>query len=166
MTLNCSVLDAPWLSWARTVKSKVLPPSPFWGVQVSFPVLGSILALLPRGEVGREKVTVSPVGSGSVAFTDCEYRALDVISHYHHRHGYSFEEAMTVARPDYLILDETLEPVLQDDFGTAGDMIGYFALPRAEYERFLQERTTLVRLFTLPGYGTIQIWQVHWEAGT
>ena len=99
-----------------------------------------------------------------LAFTECDYRSLDVINHYHHTHGFSFEESMTALRPEYLIFDETIEEKLQEDFGTGGDMIDYYGLPRVEFERFLDERTTLVRLLTVPGYGTIQIRRVHWGA--
>lgn len=97
-----------------------------------------------------------------LAFTECDYRSLDVISHYHHIHGFSLEESMVAIRPDYLIVDETIETKLQEDFGTGGDMLDYYALPRAEFERFLDDRTTLVRLLIAPGYGTIQIRRVHW----
>jgi len=98
-----------------------------------------------------------------LAFTDCDYRSLDVVNHYHHTHGFSFEESMASVRPDYLILDETIEPKLQGDFGTGGTMIDYYALPRGELERFLDEHTTIAHLLIVRGYGTIQIRQVHWE---
>jgi hypothetical protein len=73
---------------------------------------------------------------------------------------------MAAARPAYLILDETVEQALQEDFGTGGDMVGYYALPRGEFERFLDDHTTLVRLFVAPGYGTIRIHEVHWEGAS
>lgn len=101
-----------------------------------------------------------------LAFTDCHYRSFDVINHYHHVQGLSFTESMAAIRPDYLIVDETLERKLHEGFGSGGDMMGYYALPRAEFEQFLEKHTSIVRLLIVPGYGTIQIRQVHWETGS
>ncbi len=97
------------------------------------------------------------------AFTDCDYRSFDLISHYHHLQGLSLGEAMAEIRPDYVIVDETVEPKLGEDFEIAADVFSYYKLPRDEYERFLDERTSLVRLFTLPGRGAIQVRRVSWE---
>lgn len=115
-----------------------------------------------RESVPRERI----LGSNRywLAFTGCDYRSLDVVNHYHHTYGFSLEESMAAIRPDYLIFDETIEAQLQEDFGTGGDMMDYYALPRADFERFLDDHTTLVRLLIIPGYGTIQIRQVHWRA--
>ncbi|MFC2015655.1 ArnT family glycosyltransferase [Chloroflexota bacterium] len=99
-----------------------------------------------------------------LAFSDCEYRSFDLVSHYHHLHGLSVAEAMTEVQPDYLIMDATVEAKLQEDFRAGGDMMGYYALPQDDVERFLDDRTTLTRVLTVPGYGPIQIRQVHWGA--
>jgi 4-amino-4-deoxy-L-arabinose transferase-like glycosyltransferase len=101
-----------------------------------------------------------------LAFTECDYRSFDVINHYHHTHGFSFEESMAALRPEYLVFDETIEEKLQENFGPGGDMIDYYGLPRAEFERFLDNHTTPLRLLIVPGYGTIQIRQVHWGTGS
>ena len=97
-----------------------------------------------------------------LAFTECDYRSFDAISHYHHIHGLSLEESLSAIQPDYLIIDNSIEVKLQEDFGAGGNIISYYLLPRSDFQRFLDDHTTLLRLLTVPGYGTIQIRRVHW----
>lgn len=98
-----------------------------------------------------------------LAFTDCDYRSWDVVSHYHHLHGMSFDESMTAIRPDYLLIDSTIVEKLREDLDVGGRTGSYYALPRADFQRFLDHQTTLIRWLALPDQGTIQIRRVHWE---
>jgi 4-amino-4-deoxy-L-arabinose transferase-like glycosyltransferase len=98
-----------------------------------------------------------------LAFSDCDFRSWDVVSHYHHLRGTSFEESMAAIRPDYLLIDSTIVSKLRDDFEMGSQAGSYYALPREDFQRFLDERTTLVRWIATPAHDAIQVREVHWD---
>jgi hypothetical protein len=99
-----------------------------------------------------------------LAFTNCDYRSWDVVSHYRHIRGISFDESMAAIHPDYLLIDNyTVLNKLREDFQTGGTTGSYYVMPQADFERFLAEKTTLVHWITTPGHGTIQVRKVHWD---
>ncbi len=97
-----------------------------------------------------------------LAFRDCDFRSFDQVSHYHHVHGHSIEEAMAAIQPDYLIVDESIQRKLGDDFGAGGDMYTYYQMPESEFQQFLDERTLLVHSVIVPGRGAAEVREVAW----
>ncbi len=159
----------------------LLRPEDRWGRQataITFAVL-TLPLLLTLGESGingstqlqrelRQNVPCRRILGPNqywLAFAGCDYRSWDVISHDHHLRGASFEEIMASLRPDYLLIDGTIVRKLREDFEMGGQTGSYYALPRADFQRFLDERTTLVRWLATPAQDTVQIRKVHWEGG-
>jgi hypothetical protein len=70
---------------------------------------------------------------------------------------------MAAIRPDYLLIDDTVLGKLRADFDTGGTTGSYYAMPEADFERFLDEQTKIIGGINVPGYGTVQIREVWWE---
>jgi len=114
--------------------------------------------------------TVIPPGSRVMGmpnwwfgFIDEDYRSSFTINFYHYLNGLSFDEAMALLHPDYLIVDHTTTLLLVDDEAAAPVQFQAYLIPRAAFETMLAERGELVLAFEDPWHAEIKVYALNWE---
>ncbi|MFN3332411.1 MAG: hypothetical protein ACK47M_07860, partial [Caldilinea sp.] len=92
-----------------------------------------------------------------------DYRSTFTINFYNHLNGLTFNEALELIRPGYLIVDYTTRLLLVDDEDAAPIQFRAYLIPRTAFETMLAERGLLVLAFDDPWHAEFKVYELRWE---
>ncbi|MFN3980189.1 MAG: glycosyltransferase family 39 protein [Caldilinea sp.] len=92
-----------------------------------------------------------------------DYRSTFTINFYNHLNGLTFDEALELIRPGYLIVDYTTRLLLVDDEDAAPIQFRAYLIPRTAFETMLAKRGLLVLAFDDPWHAEFKVYELRWE---
>jgi hypothetical protein len=76
--------------------------------------------------------------------------------------GSTLEDAFRDLRPDFLIIDRHMELFIAEERASLPNYFQFLSLPKADLERFLDQRANLVTNIETDTFGNVRVYKINW----